>query len=85
MKKQIKYLCDGGSKLLIAKTVECNESREGIYKCAKRSLEGIIVREGEGQEERQGKDYKAMTWGHIKRNHCGICQPWYRRLEQYRD
>lgn len=91
MRKQIKYLCDSGSKLLKAKPVERNESRDELYKCAKQSLEGIIVREGERQEglerqeERQRKDERAMTWGHVKRNHCGICQPWYRRLEQYRD
>jgi hypothetical protein len=88
MKKQIKYLCDSGSKL---QTSNCNEVREGMYERAKQSLEGIIVREVEGQdrqdrqEKRQGKDDRAMTWGHVKRNHCGICQPWYRRLEQYRD
>lgn len=84
MKKQIKYLCDSGSKL----QTKWNDSSDGMYKCAKQSLEGIIVREGERQdrqEERQGKDDKAITWGHVKRNHCGICQPWYRRLEQYRD
>lgn len=75
MKKQIKYLCDSGSRLLKPKQVECNESRDELYKCAKQSLEGIIVREGE----------KTITWGHVKRKHCAIHQPWYKRLEQYRD
>lgn len=87
MKKQIKYLCDSGSKLQAAKS---NEAREGIYKYAKQSLEEIIVREEgtqDGFKERRGQEKyeKTMTWGHVKKKNCGIHQPWYKRLEQYRD
>lgn len=85
MKKQIKYLCDSGAKMEMAKW---HANGEGIYKCPQQSLEGIIVKEGEKNDRQvstQGKDDIAITWGHVKRNHCGICQPWYKRLERYRE